>query len=58
MEYNGYNIVKDSIYPTMYRIEAIGRGSVHLALRGYYNSFAITKKAIESHLIEKGEGSG
>lgn len=53
MEYSGYNIVNDLESP-LKRIEAIGRGSVHLCLRGYYTSIKEAKKSIDLFLIEKG----
>lgn len=46
MEYRGYNIVTDSFFK---KIEPIGRGSVHMSLRGMFTSEGVAKKAIDSY---------
>lgn len=56
-EYRGYNITRDKEYMAK-RIEAIGRGSVHLSLRGMYTTEEAAKKAInryEDSLLDKKE---
>lgn len=52
IEYRGYYIKTDPLYPRMTKIEMIGRGSIHLSLRGHYTSQLTAMKAIDSH---KGE---
>ena len=49
IEYRGYHIKTDPSYPSMKRVEAIGRGSVHLHLRGLYTNETLAKKAIDFH---------
>ena len=51
MEYRGYNIVTDS--NMMKKIEAIGRGSVHLSLRGHYTTERYAMKQIDVHENQK-----
>lgn len=50
-EYNGYLIVSDGTYG-MKEIKPIGKGSVHLQLRGKYTSSTLAKAAID--LYSKG----
>ena len=58
MEYRGYNIVSDPDLPTMSRVEAIGRGSVHLSLRGFYTTAKSARDAIDSYETRKEEENG
>ena len=58
MEYLGYAINADDSYPTMKRVEAIGRGSVHKSLRGLYTSVRGAKQAIDLFENKKGEANG
>lgn len=57
LEHKGYAIVNDVASP-LKRVEAIGRGSVHLSLRGYYTSLKEAMKAIDLFLINKEDGNG
>lgn len=57
LEHRGYNIVNDVASP-LKRVEAIGRGSVHLSLRGYYTSLKEAMKAIDLFLMQKGGSDG
>lgn len=57
LEHRGYAIVNDVASP-LKRVEAIGRGSVHLSLRGYYTSLKEAMKAIDLFLIQKGGTDG
>lgn len=57
LDYKGYAIVNDLASP-LKRVEAIGRGSVHLSLRGYYTSLKEAMKAIDLFLIQKGGTDG
>jgi len=52
MEYKGYNIVNDPEFMSK-RIEPIGRGSVHLSLRGRFTSEGIAKKVIDAYELTK-----
>ncbi len=52
MEYKGYSIVNDPEFMSK-RIEPIGRGSVHLSLRGRFTSEGIAKKAIDVYELNK-----
>lgn len=54
LEHRGYAIVNDVASP-LKRVEAIGRGSVHLSLRGYYTSLKEAMKAIDLFLTQKGD---
>lgn len=53
VEYKGYGIINDVAGP-LKRIKAIGRGSTHLSLRGYYTSLKEAQKAIDLFLVQKG----
>lgn len=57
IDYKGYGIINDVASP-LKRIKAIGRGSVHLSLRGYYTSLKEAQSAIDRFLIEKGGADG
>jgi len=57
MEYRGYNIVADET-ARMKKVEAIGRGSVHLSLRGLFTSEKMAKHAINIHENGKEEVNG
>lgn len=55
-EYRGYKIVTD---PTlMKKIEAVGRGSVHLSLRGLYTTERYAQKQIDIYENGKEEKGG
>lgn len=46
MEYKGYKIEREPNY-FMVEIKAIGRGSVHMSLRGYFQTYRDAMKAID-----------
>ena len=46
MEYRGYQIVREPTY-LMTEIKAIGRGSVHMSLRSYYQTYKDAMRAID-----------
>lgn len=52
MEYKGYLIEKEPDY-LMTVINAVGRGSVHKSLRGFYSTFKDAEKAIDYYENEK-----
>lgn len=56
-EYRGYKLDKDPDY-FMIVINAIGRGSVHKSLRGYYQTYKDAEQAINQYDKRKGEASG
>ena len=56
-EHRGYKIVTDNDY-LMKKIEAIGRGSVHLSLRGLYTTEKYAKNAIDVYENRKEELDG
>lgn len=53
LEHRGYHINTDPTYPTMKKVEAIGRGSVHLSLRGLFTSLKIAKDTIDAYEDKK-----
>jgi len=55
-EYEGYKIEADGTY-SMKVIKAIGKGSVHLDLRGLYSSVGEARLAIDSFINRKGKGN-
>lgn len=57
MEYGKYRIIPDADFPTMKKIEFVGRGSIHLSLRGHFTSIGRAKEAIDDH-VKKGGGDG
>lgn len=46
MEYKGYQLVREPNY-FMVEVKAIGRGSVHMSLRGYFQTYKDAMKAID-----------
>ena len=57
-EYRGYKLTRDPDY-FMVLVNAIGRGSVHKSLRGYYQTYRDAKEAIDVYerRIESGKTS-
>jgi len=53
MDYKNFQILTTS-YALKF-IKPIGRGSIHKSLRGHYTSDVQAMKAIDRHLILKGE---
>lgn len=51
-EYRGYAIEGDGTYGQKV-IKPVGKGSVHLSLRGSYTTVAFAKRAIDVYLITK-----
>lgn len=56
MEYCGYKLEREPNY-FMVEIKAIGRGSVHMALRGYFQTYKDAMKAIDQFGSERKEDS-
>jgi hypothetical protein len=56
-EYRGYAIENDGTYGQKV-IKPVGKGSVHLNLRGSYTTEAFAKRAIDVFLIQKDEPNG
>lgn len=52
VEYNGYRIVSDGTYGHM-EIKQVGRGAIHLSLRGKYTTERVARQAIDNHLASK-----
>jgi hypothetical protein len=48
IEHRGYQIVGDGTYGYK-EIKAMGKGSVHLSLRGAYTTSFMAKRAIDLH---------
>lgn len=48
MEYKGYKLEREPNF-LMVEVRAIGRGSVHLSLRGYYQTYKDAMKAIDRY---------
>jgi hypothetical protein len=46
MEYKGYKLERESDY-FMVEIKAVGRGSVHKQLRGYFQTYKDAMKVID-----------
>jgi len=57
LEYNGYYIENDGTYGQKL-IKPVGKGSVHLSLRGSYTTVAFAKRAIDVYLSTKVEANG
>lgn len=57
IEYRGYQIVTDNTN-MMKEIKAIGRGSVHLSLRGHYTTEKYAMKSIDVYENGKEAGNG
>jgi len=57
VEHNGHLIVADGTYGYK-EIKAVGKGSVHMSLRGKYTSFEMAKKAIDTYVNKKGDKGG
>ena len=51
-EYNGYKIVGDGTYGYK-EIKQLGRGAIHLSLRGKYTTEKVARQAIDQHLASK-----
>lgn len=51
-EYNGYKIVNDGTYGYK-EIRQIGRGAIHLSLRGKFTTERVARQAIDQHLASK-----
>ena len=56
-EYKGYFIEGDGVYGYSY-IKPVGKGSVHLSLRGAYTTKLAAQRAIDYHLATKAEKGG
>ncbi len=54
IEYKGYNIVGDGTFGYK-QVKPIGKGSVHLALRGNYTDHKAAMRAIDRVVAEKGK---
>lgn len=52
VEYNGYKIVNDGTYGYK-EIKPIGRGSIHLSLRGKFTTERVARQAIDNYLTSK-----
>lgn len=57
LEYKGYQIVSDGTYGYK-EIKPMGKGSVHLSLRGKFTNERIAKVAIDTHLSQKAPTNG
>jgi hypothetical protein len=57
VEYRGYAIENDGTYGQKL-IKPVGKGSVHLSLRGSYTTVAFAQRAIDVYLITKVEANG
>lgn len=53
MDYHQYKIINDPNYPTMKRVVPLGKGSVHLSLRGMYTGQKEAMKAIDTHEAQR-----
>ncbi len=51
-EYNGYKIVGDGTYGNK-EIRQLGRGAIHLSLRGKFTTEKVAPQAIDQHLASK-----
>lgn len=56
-EYKGYAIVGDGKYGYK-EIKPVGKGSVHMSLRGSYTTAYMAKRDIDRYLTEKGVKDG
>lgn len=56
-EYKGYNIENDGSFGYK-SIKPIGKGSVHLGLRGSYTTELAARRAIDYHLDTKVDKGG
>lgn len=56
-EYKGYQIVNDGTFGHK-QIKPIGKGSVHLTLRGTYTTFGFAQRAIDLYLSQKVDTNG
>lgn len=57
VEYKGYQIVNDGTYGFK-EIKPLGKGSVHLSLRGKFTNDRIAKVAIDTFLSKKVDSNG
>lgn len=52
VEYNGYKIVNDQTFGFK-EIKPLGRGSIHLSLRGKFTTEKVARQAIDNYLASK-----
>lgn len=52
VEYNGYKIVNDDTFGNK-EIKSLGRGSVHIPLRGKFTTEKAARQAIDQHIASK-----
>lgn len=52
IEYNGYKIVNDDTFGYK-EIKPLGRGSIHLSLRGKFTTEKVARQAIDNYLASK-----
>jgi hypothetical protein len=52
VEYNGYKIVNDDTFGYK-EIKPLGRGSIHLSLRGKFTTEKVARQAIDNYLASK-----
>ncbi|BFG81839.1 hypothetical protein [Pseudomonas phage PP21] len=57
VEYKGYQIVNDGTYGFK-EIKPLGKGSVHMSLRGKFTNDRIAKVAIDTFLSKKVDSNG
>ncbi|AMO43489.1 hypothetical protein [Pseudomonas phage K4] len=57
VEYKGYQIVNDGTYGFK-EIKPLGKGSVHMSLRGKFTNDRIAKVAIDTFLSKKVDTNG
>lgn len=57
IEYRGYAIENDGTYGQK-SIKPVGKGSVHLSLRGSYTNTTYAQRAIDLYLSQKVEPNG
>lgn len=48
MDYLQYKIISDPLFPTMKRVVPVGKGSVHMSLRGLFTGVREATKAIDN----------
>ncbi len=62
MDYLQYKIISDENFPTMKRVVPVGKGSVHMSLRGLFTGIREAVKSIDSYENKRKEveenGSG
>lgn len=57
VEYKGYQIANDGTYGFK-EIKPLGKGSVHMSLRGKFTNDRIAKVAIDTFLSKKVDSNG